>query len=101
MLFNASHEDCEKLTPELVSSASAKYLHRMEWAGADKIGSIPLEYNHLVGYYDSENPKALHFTDGGPWHEDSIDVEYSGEWLSYLTREEGKGYMRGDFWSKD
>jgi hypothetical protein len=98
MLFNANHEDCKKLTPGLVSSETAKYLHRMEWTTEEKIGSIPIEYNYLVGYYRDKKPKALHFTDGGPWHKDYQDVEYKEEWLAYLTEEEKKEYEKGLFW---
>ena len=99
MLFNAEHEDCKKLTKEAVSTQSPKYLHRMEWTSDEKIGSIPIEYNYLVGYYSSPNPKALHFTDGGPWHHDTIDVEYGEEWLGYLTKEEKIDHKKGLFWS--
>jgi lipopolysaccharide biosynthesis glycosyltransferase len=101
MLFNAGHEDCKKLTKEVVNSESPKYLHRMEWTTDEKIGSIPIEYNYLIGYYSSENPRVLHFTDGGPWHQNTKDVEYSGEWLSYLTDEERRERERGEFWKYD
>ena len=100
MLFNASHEDCKKLTKEVISTESPKYLHRMEWTTDDNIGSIPIEYNYLVGYYSSPSPKALHFTDGGPWHKDTINVEHAQEWLDYLTSEERTHYEHGMFWSR-
>ena len=100
MLFNSSHDDCKNLTLEAVNKESPKYLHRMEWTTDEKIGSIPIEYNYLVGYYSKENPKALHFTDGGPWHQDYVNVQYGEEWLSYLTHEEVKDFKAGAFWSK-
>ena len=99
MLFNSEHKDCRKLTAEVVSKQSPKFLHRMEWTEEEKIGSIPIEYNFLVGYYSSDDPKALHFTDGGPWHEDTREVEYSEEWLSYLSSSELADYHNGLFWS--
>ena len=99
MLFNSSHLHCKSITPQIVSKASPKYLHRMEWTEENLIGSIPLEYNFLVGYYSSKNPKALHFTDGGPWHKDTKDVSYGDEWLSYLTKTEKEEYEKGVMWN--
>ena len=98
MLFNSQHEDCKALTPKIVSTESPKYLHRMEWTTEEKIGSIPIEYNYLVGYYSDKDPKALHFTDGGPWHKDYHNVEDKEEWLAYLTKEEKKEHKKGLFW---
>ena len=100
MLFNAAHEDCKKLSKETISTETPKYLHRMEWTSDKNMGSIPIDYNHLVGYYFLDEPKALHFTDGGPWHEDTVDVDYAGEWLSYLTKPERKQHEEGLFWQK-
>jgi hypothetical protein len=98
MLFNSQHGDCKTLTPKIVSIKSPKYLHRMEWTTEEKIGSIPIEYNYLVGYYSDKNPKALHFTDGGPWHKDYQEVEHKEEWLSYLTKDEKEEHKKGFFW---
>ena len=99
MLFNSQHPDCKSLTIEAVNTETPQFLHRMEWADDDKIGSIPLDYNYLVGYYDYiEEPKALHFTDGGPWHKETVDVEYAQEWLAYLTKEERADFEKGLFW---
>lgn len=75
MLFNNSK--CKNLTPELVNNSEPSYLHRLLWA--DNIGSIPHEYNYLVGYYSGEF-KALHYTDGGPWFENYRNCEYSELW---------------------
>ena len=100
MVFNCAHPDCKKLSLEAVNKNSPKYLHRMEWANDKNIGSIPIDYNYLVGYYDSiENPKALHYTDGGPWHKDYQNCRYSEKWLDYLSDEELKEKASGKFWS--
>ena len=66
MVFNCSHQDCHRLTLENVNHQTPKYLHRFEWCDDQNLGSVPLGYNYLVGYYDSGDLKALHFTDGGP-----------------------------------
>ena len=80
ILWNCSHPKCQQLTPEVINSQTPAYLHRFEWLNDEEIGSIPIEWNWLVGYYketDKFKPKALHFTDGGPWFENYQNCEYS------------------------
>ena len=84
MLFNCSHPSTKKLTLENVSTKSPAWLHRMQWAQDDEIGEIDKSYNYLVGYYNDNNIKALHFTDGGPWYDNYKNVEHADEWLNYL-----------------
>ena len=61
----------------------------MLWADDSEIGSIPVEYNYLVGYYHhTQEPTAIHFTDGGPWHPGYGDVEFGDRWLTYLSIDE-------------
>ena len=70
MVFNNSHPDCKKLTPELINTADGKYLHQFEWTSDDKIGSIPKKWNWCEGYDDPKdivNSVGLHWTRGGPW----------------------------------
>ena len=63
MLFNNSHSDCRKLSVRMINSIQPLWLHQFKWTSS--IGSIPLEYNHLVGEYDNiEEAKALHYTNG-------------------------------------
>lgn len=76
MLFNNRH--CKELTKAAVNQAPAGFLHEMLWA--DGIGSLPAEYNAMINYYQFKNPKAVHFTDGGPWHGINDNEEYSQEW---------------------
>lgn len=87
MLINCEHESVKSnLTLENVNKETAKWLHRMEWC--DEVGEIPKEYNYLVGYYNNNKIKALHFTDGGPWHPGYEDVQFAERWLSYISNEE-------------
>lgn len=67
MLFNCDHPFCRKLTPDVVNTASGSYLHQFDWVDSDRIGSLPLEWNCLDDYYHLSDPKAIHYTDGGPW----------------------------------
>ncbi len=71
MIFNNSHEDCRKLTPEVVNTESGKYLHQFEWT--DKISEIPERWIITEGYDTiEEKPRAfaIHYTRGGPWIKD-------------------------------
>ena len=79
MMFNCGHEDTKSLTIESVNTKDFLHLHGMDWT--DNVGSIPLTYNWLEGDYEyKDNPKAIHFTNGGPWHE-TWSGDYSEEWI--------------------
>ena len=64
----------------------------MMWCDEEKgeILEIPRSYNYLVNYYHEGPIKALHFTDGGPWHPGYEDVTYGNRWLKYISKEEKK-----------
>ena len=79
MIFNNAHEDCKKLTPEIVNTESGKYLHQFEWT--DKISEIPDWYVFTEGHDTEETnwrPSAYHYTRGGPWIEgmDTSQIEH-------------------------
>lgn len=84
MLINCGHEQVQKnLTLETVNTATGLYLHRLQWATNDCIGELPVAYNYLEGWHtkdDCPNPLAVHFTRGGPWFRDYMNVEYGDEW---------------------
>lgn len=88
ILFNNSHPSTCKLTLDIVNTQSPAWLHRFEWANDDEIIEIPKDYNYLVDYYYDGNIKALHYTDGGPWHPEYENVSYGNLWLEYLNVEE-------------
>lgn len=70
MIFNNSHPDCQKLTPEVINTESGKYLHQFEWT--DNVGNIPEKYIITEGYdlpEDKPSSIATHYTRGGPWIE--------------------------------
>ena len=69
---------------ELVNNETGKYLHRFGWLKDNEIGQIGIEWNWLVGWYDNEKikPKAIHFTEGGPWLNDNYKTnKYAELWL--------------------
>ena len=86
MLLNCSHPLLKKLTPEVVNTSSASYLHQLDWAKLS-IGNLPITYNFLVGYYPSEkNIHAYHFTDGVPLHPGYENCEYNELWLNEYNK---------------
>ena len=83
MLFNCAHPDCQTLTPEIVSSQTGEFLHRFAWTGYT-IGSLDKTWNWLVNWYHEPQdgkPKAIHYTEGGPWFPNYVKTEYGGNWI--------------------
>jgi len=86
ILWNCSHPANKKLTPDIINTQTGKYLHRFEWLTDSEIGSIPTTWNWLVGWYKEPRdgtPKALHYTEGGPWFDQYKDCEYADVWNKY------------------
>ena len=86
MLFNAGHKKNKILTPDLLNHQTALYLHRMQWLDDDLIGELSCEWNWLAGWYEEPEdgkPKAIHYTEGGPWFDDYRDCEYADIWNKY------------------
>ena len=43
-----------------------------------------MEWNCLDQYYHIENPKAIHYTEGGPWFGgEYFHTRYAQEWIKY------------------
>ena len=84
MVFNCDHEDVRSLTPDVVNSRSPAFLHRFEWIRNDEsIGALDLDWNFLEGEYPkpAATPRAIHYTNGGPWFEEWQDCDYADLWL--------------------
>lgn len=84
MMFN--NTKCRALTPNVVNNEDGKFLHQFKWLDDDsEIGSIPMEWNFLVGEEKPTNelPKLIHYTLGGPYFSDYQGVDYSTEWNNY------------------
>ena len=84
VLWNCAHPKNKILTPELLNKESGAFLHRFQWLDDEDIGSLPHNYNWLVGWYKEPKdgvPKILHWTEGGPWFVDNyFDCEYADLW---------------------
>jgi lipopolysaccharide biosynthesis glycosyltransferase len=77
MLFNCAR--CHPLTPGYVDDPSTKP-YSFDWA--DKVGELPPEWNHCVGY-EPRNPaaKLVHFTQGIPVWKETAGSEFKQEWM--------------------
>lgn len=84
IVFN--NEYCWKLTPDYVNNADPAELHRFNWLNDSQIGSLPKEWNHLVGEYEP-NPEAkiAHYTLGTPCFPEYMNQEFSDEWRRYYA----------------
>lgn len=89
VLWNCGHPANQKINADLVNNpeTTGKYLHRFSWLDDKEIGSISHEWNWLVGWYSEPSdgkPKAIHYTEGGPWFENYRHCDYHKEWKSHL-----------------
>ena len=83
ILFNNEHPSHKFLD---VNGMTPAELHQFDWIADKDLGELPVQWNWLVGYDDSwpyEDPSALHYTDGGPWFEETKDCDYSDLWNQY------------------
>ena len=81
MVFNNAHPANAGMVPHYLNNHKPGLdFHHFKWLKDEEIGSIPLEWNCLDGYYDLKYPKAIHYTDGGPWFKDYKETQYSTIW---------------------
>jgi hypothetical protein len=82
VVFNNEHPSNKILTNQYVNEhMPGRDLHQFKWLKDEEIGSIPLDWNCLDDYYMLENPKAIHYTDGGPWFDNYKKTMYSDIWI--------------------
>ena len=81
MLFN--NEKCRPLTRHIVNTMTpGLWFHQFGWLPDEDIGEIRGDWNILIGSQESRDPKLLHYTVGGPWH--NVESEYSSVWYKEL-----------------
>ena len=76
------------MTLDLINRETGQYLHRFSWLKDSEIGKLSHEWNWLVGWYKEPQdgkPKALHYTEGGPWFDEYKSCEYSQTWNNELN----------------
>jgi hypothetical protein len=82
--FNGAHPSVKALTPDVVNAAEPAYLHRFNWVDDKDIGGLDLAWNFLVGEYPKPKavPAAIHYTNGGPWFDNHVNVDYGDLWVA-------------------
>lgn len=82
MLFNCDHPKNLGLNLELINNRPGRDLHRFCWLDDHEIGTLPPEWNWLVGVQPKPyNVKLAHFTLGGPWLPNWKAQPYDDIWL--------------------
>lgn len=94
MVFN--NQKCKQLTVDYINNVQpGRSLHEFKWVDDKDIGSISLDWNTLDGYYELDNPRAIHYTDGGPWFKDYKQTYYSKYWWNeYYEYTDSRGEPR-------
>lgn len=80
MLMNCGHPATRRLTVEAVNNEPGSWLHQFDWLRDADIGAMPVEWNWIDGVTPGA-PKAVHYTEGGPWFSTHKDVPYAREWM--------------------
>jgi len=107
VLWNRRHPANRALTVDLINHLPGCDLHRFFWLKDDQIGELPAEWNWIDGASPPDvEPKAVHFTRGGPWLDDLPGLEsfsatpYADEWLALREQMRG-GHTDDDSYSDD
>ena len=83
-----SHPSNERITVDSVNNPNydGSYFHRFSWLKDSEIGELPCDWNWLVGWYKKEDgmPRAIHYTEGGPWFKNYRKCEFNNEWKTCL-----------------
>lgn len=85
MLFRPWHPACQRLTPEVVNTATGAYLHQLQWVDDSDIAILPEKWHWIPGASPTTadfptTPSAIHYTEGGPWFDNYREVPFAAEW---------------------
>jgi hypothetical protein len=87
ILWNCGHPANRQIDPDIVNTQTGQYLHRFQWLTDSEIGHLSPEWNWLAGWYSEPqdgSPKAIHYTEGGPWFKEYRRCEYHKVWKQNL-----------------
>lgn len=81
MLMNCSHYAWRQINPDSVGKSSGSFLHRFEFMRDQDVGSLPKDWNWLVGEYDhNDQAKLLHYTIGIPTFSEYARCDHYEAW---------------------
>ena len=85
MVFNNEHPKNQILIPQYLNEhVPGIDFHHFKWLDDEDIGELPLDWNCLDQYYKLRSPKAIHYTEGGPWFGPEFnDTTYGYLWNEY------------------
>ncbi len=90
VLWNCAHPSNEKVTVDSVNNPNfdGAYFHRFSWLKDEEIGELPCDWNWLVGWYKKDDgvPRAIHYTEGGPWFKNYRNCEFNQDWKKCLQQ---------------
>ena len=79
-----NNKKCKILTPKFIEKSHGLYLHQFKWTKDNLIGSLPKQWNILVGEQKiPKDFKSLHFTVGGPYFKKYRKSPGSNFWFKY------------------
>ena len=88
VLWNCAHPSNEKVSVDSVNNPNfdGAYFHRFSWLKDEEIGELPCDWNWLVGWYKKDDgvPRAIHYTEGGPWFKNYRNCEFNQDWKKCL-----------------
>lgn len=83
-LWNADHPANRRLSLQDVNERPGRDLHGFYWLADSEIGSLPPDWNWLVGVQEKPLfPKIAHYTMGGPWIPNWHGAEHDELWWKY------------------
>ena len=85
VLWNCSHPMNIRLDLKHLNTENGMWHHRFMWLDDAEIGEIPHHWNYLTDWYkepEDGKPKALHYTEGGPWFKHMENCEYAEKWIA-------------------
>ncbi len=83
-LFNCDHPANQRLSLQDVNERPGRWLHAFSWLHDSEIGTLPAEFNWLVGVQPMPAfPRIAHFTLGGMWLPNWPGAEHDDLWLSH------------------
>ena len=88
VLWNCAHPSNEKISVDSVNNPNydGAFFHRFSWLKDEEIGELPCDWNWLVGWYKDGDgiPRAIHYTEGGPWFKNYRSCEFNEQWKECL-----------------
>lgn len=81
MLLNCGHRAHRSLDVARFNTTPGRDLHAFCWLADAEVGALPHVWNWLEGESPAQpEPRAVHYTRGGPWLPAYADVAYADEW---------------------